>query len=134
MVCIIPYFVVLSILRPPRSTRTDTLFPYTTLFRSNDLRKKLDSHCRKVGWSGIARRLTCGDDLYPALMLHGDGSPEQQASADLMHSQAAMTCRTEEHTFELLSLMSISYVVFCFKPTINNHLHTNLHMLTDIHT
>src|SRR3546814_5567086 len=47
--------------------------------------------CRKVGWSGIARRLTCGDDLYPALMLHGDGSPEQQASADLMHSQAAMT-------------------------------------------
>src|SRR3546814_12930147 len=91
MVCIIPYFVVLSILRPPRSTRTDTLFPYTTLFRSNDLRKKLDSHCRKVGWSGIARRLTCGDDLYPALMLHGDGSPEQQASADLMHSQAAMT-------------------------------------------
>src|SRR3546814_12455101 len=56
----------------------------------NDLRKKLDSHCRKVGWSGIARRLTCGDDLYPALMLHGDGSPEQQASADLMHSQAAM--------------------------------------------
>src|SRR3546814_9709193 len=77
---------------PPRSTRTDTLFPYTTLFRSvNDLRKKLDSHCRKVGWSGIARRLTCGDDLYPALMLHGDGSPEQQASADLMHSQAAIT-------------------------------------------
>src|SRR3546814_11660248 len=58
---------------------------------SSDLRKKLDSHCRKVGWSGIARRLTCGDDLYPALMLHGDGSPEQQASADLMHSQAAMT-------------------------------------------
>src|SRR3546814_10490385 len=50
-----------------------------------------DLHCRKVGWSGIARRLTCGDDLYPALMLHGDGSPEQQASADLMHSQAAMT-------------------------------------------
>src|SRR3546814_3783702 len=57
----------------------------------NDVRKKRDSHCRKVGWSGIARRLTCGDDLYPALMLHGDGSPEQQASADLMHSQAAMT-------------------------------------------
>src|SRR3546814_11651415 len=53
--------------------------------------KKLDSHCRKVGWSGIARRLTCGDDLYTALMLHGDGSPEQQASADLMHSQSAMT-------------------------------------------
>src|SRR3546814_4181370 len=68
--------------RPPRSTRTDTLFPYTTLVRA---------HGRKVGWSGIARRLTRGDDLYPALMLHGDGSPEQQASADLMHSQAAMT-------------------------------------------
>src|SRR3546814_3829347 len=76
---------------PPVSKRTYTLFPYSTLFRSNDLRKKLDSHCRKVGWSGIARRLTCGDDLYPALMLHGDGSPEQQASADLMHSPAAMT-------------------------------------------
>src|SRR3546814_11299203 len=76
---------------PPRSTRTDTLFPYTTLFRSvNDFRKKLDSHCRKVGWSGIVRRLTCGDDLYPALMLHGDGSPEQQASDDLINSPAAM--------------------------------------------
>src|SRR3546814_8286771 len=77
--------------------------------------KKLDSHCRKVGWSGIARRLTCGDDLYPALMLHGDGSPEQQASADLMHSQAAMTRRSEEHTSELQSLMRILYAVFCLK-------------------
>src|SRR3546814_1291541 len=56
-------------------------------------KQKTAYELRIIDWSSdvCSSYLTCGYDLYPALMLHGDGSPEQQASADLMHSQAAMT-------------------------------------------
>src|SRR3546814_8235399 len=73
--------------RPPRSTRTDTLFPYTTLFRSRQPQKRFD-RCR-MGAAGalLSAALVCG------------------ASAQ----------RSEEHTSELQSLMRISYAVFCLK-------------------
>src|SRR3546814_11408526 len=77
---------VLMILRPPRSTRTDTLFPYTTLFRS------LAPGFRRGARS--RRRHRVAARLGPRLRAHG---------------------RSEEHTSELQSLMRISYAVFCLK-------------------
>src|SRR3546814_1169237 len=89
IVCV---FFFLMIRRPPRSTRTDTLFPYTTLFRSRQ-----------------ARRATFEYALPPC----GDVPPRRRGPA----SRAAIrSCqRSEEHTSELQSLMRISYAVFCLK-------------------
>src|SRR3546814_3537965 len=75
--------------RPPRSTRTDTLFPYTTLFRSLGAAVPADREQPR----GLARAL-----------------PHAQEST---HAQLAH--RSEEHTSELQSLMRISYAVFCLK-------------------
>src|SRR3546814_5473305 len=86
----------LMIRRPPRSTRTDTLFPYTTLFRSD---KKLPSSC--CTWKQ-------GKVKYAVIYLH-------------IHQQKLRMrqCnRSEEHTSELQSLMRISYAVFCLKKKI----------------
>src|SRR3546814_9052958 len=76
--------------RPPRSTRTDTLFPYTTLFRSSLLSSQLTSNNRQ--------RERC---LWKNLT--NDWNP------------SVSTLRSEEHTSELQSLMRISYAVFCLK-------------------
>src|SRR3546814_4063932 len=91
--------------RPPRSTRTDTLFPYTTLFRS------LENHNR-----GIAAldRLQRGESI--ALNL-GRGTTEQSRRFTGMRGQNRV--RSEEHTSELQSLMRISYAVFCLKKKKN---------------
>src|SRR3546814_17198630 len=76
----------LMILRPPRSTRTYTLFPYTTLFRSQ--RRQLPAHQERIPVQAeIARYAAAGTD--------------------------AAAHRSEEHTSELQSLMRISYAVFC---------------------
>src|SRR3546814_8110344 len=83
--------------RPPRSTRTDTLFPYTTLFRS------------RLG--GPAGR-PCGQRRYlhpVCLPPRGDGTGHL----------AGRGHRSEEHTSELQSLMRISYAVFCLKKKNN---------------
>src|SRR3546814_8146776 len=74
--------------RPPRSTRTDTLFPYTTLFRSERPAGRAD-----------ADQLRCSPD---------------RPGAD-QYPQNAIDARSEEHTSELQSLMRISYAVFCLK-------------------
>src|SRR3546814_7865348 len=95
------------ILQPPRSTRTDTLFPNTTLFRSAE--------------NGAPDRIrTCGPQirnlmLYPAeLRVPGDGSIAGERRGQFFAS-GGMTGRSEEHTSELQSLMRISYAVFCLK-------------------
>src|SRR3546814_7443274 len=90
--------------RPPRSTRTDTLFPYTTLFRS---RSALSASatvwpCGRFGGAGTVRRLGCG--------MRPPGT------------------RSEEHTSELQSLMRISYAVFCLKK--KNNAFTTMHQFT----
>src|SRR3546814_1478881 len=85
--------------RPPRSTRTDTLFPYTTLFRS-DLRHV--RHARR-------RRARLGD---------GDRRHAHRRPAAPDHR-----LRSEEHTSELQSLMRISYAVFCLKKKTNHTRH-----------
>src|SRR3546814_4359075 len=82
--------------RPPRSTRTDTLFPYTTLFRS----RMIDD--------GLFTRFPC-DEVYAFhnMPLLGKGKASVRPGATLQ--------RSEEHTSELQSLMRISYAVFCLK-------------------
>src|SRR3546814_7002587 len=78
--------------RPPRSTRTDTLFPYTTLFRSH----------------GIARILVNCAGISPAMKTVGKEYVPHPIDVYRMR-------RSEEHTSELQSLMRISYAVFCLK-------------------
>src|SRR3546814_2043692 len=88
----------LMIRRPPRSTRTDTLFPYTTLFRSPH------SPCCRAGVRAAGVRHPAGVDAG-----HRDGSTRLRGSPD------PNLGRSEEHTSELQSLMRISYAVFCLK-------------------
>src|SRR3546814_6889527 len=80
--------------RPPRSTRTDTLFPYTTLFRSVHHQRRL----RRAG-EPHALHHRIGDGYDPARRIARSGA----------------AARSEEHTSELQSLMRISYAVFCLK-------------------
>src|SRR3546814_7695297 len=116
--------------RPPRSTRTDTLFPYTTLFRSvepdrgeihRDERDAgehddhdrhphpvLDAHRRQHALVAFVRTFAAG--LEP--LLDHDGHERQREHA-AGHENAPD--RSEEHTSELQSLMRISYAVFCLK-------------------
>src|SRR3546814_3472296 len=81
--------------RPPRSTRTDTLFPYTTLFRST-----LAKYWSK--WKSSA-----------AVLNLSHSSPSPASGAEMLRAPVAV--RSEEHTSELQSLMRISYAVFCLK-------------------
>src|SRR3546814_4504212 len=90
--------------RPPRSTRTDTLFPYTTLFRSTfDGLFHRDSGEQKPPVT-VGR---CGD--------RDDVRVLRRESKHLRASAAHDDRRSEEHTSELQSLMRISYAVFCLK-------------------
>src|SRR3546814_10554468 len=94
--------------RPPRSTRTDTLFPYTTLFRSQ-------RGCRRR--SSGARR--CETEVFGVLhfglALGQDLGGGQRATVDAGRFARLGIRRSEEHTSELQSLMRISYAVFCLK-------------------
>src|SRR3546814_9679609 len=121
--------------RPPRSTRTDTLFPYTTLFRSTDHQPRYrqwrvvnhhGGHCCSItrnahqfvpewprrGHFGFAYHRKPGNGVGPRRLhlLYGTGS----------------ATRSEEHTSELQSLMRISYAVFCLKKKKNNTQTTNI--------
>src|SRR3546814_3568234 len=91
--------------RPPRSTRTDTLFPYTTLFRSH----------HEV-YAGVVSRtnIDIDDELVErAMRLHRLES--ERAAVQLALERLVGEPRSEEHTSELQSLMRISYAVFCLK-------------------
>src|SRR3546814_13199258 len=88
------FLFFLMIRRPPRSTRTDTLFPYTTLFRSSGTPRPPGSPAR-------------GSAPAPA--------PAACPAADRPAPGSAARRRSEEHTSELQSLMRISYAVFCLK-------------------
>src|SRR3546814_10851880 len=93
--------------RPPRSTRTDTLFPYTTLFRSIIV--------APGAFDCISARLV-ENAGFPAVYLTGAGmSMSMMGAPDL-----GMVTRSEEHTSELQSLMRISYAVFCLKKKNKN--------------
>src|SRR3546814_11690971 len=94
----------LMIRRPPRSTRPDTLFPYTTLFRSR-------ATCVTVG--GIPRISATCCSWTRWNVVHAEPSPRARAASWKLHTPGAT--RSEEHTSELQSLMRISYAVFCLK-------------------
>src|SRR3546814_3910154 len=82
--------------RPPRSTRTDTLFPYTTLFRSVGIRQSVEQRTRRAKQEGGRFRLA---------------------------RRRFQPQRSEEHTSELQSLMRISYAVFCLKKKTKTQTH-----------
>src|SRR3546814_9303477 len=90
--------------RPPRSTRTDTLFPYTTLFRSHD-----DAFGRRI----LFEQRNHVDEAHAANRIAADADAGRLAEAILRGLIDGF--RSEEHTSELQSLMRISYAVFCLK-------------------
>src|SRR3546814_15601734 len=90
VLCSYVFFFFLMIRRPPRSTRTDTLFPYTTLFRP--------FNPQGVAHGGVAYSLA-----------------DTAMGGALFSTQDDGFWRSEEHTSELQSLMRISYAVFCLK-------------------
>src|SRR3546814_6225818 len=134
-------FILLIIRRPPRSTRTDTLFPYTTLFRSFELvqriatrfaaRRRNDSdlaamarHCAAfddaVAAADVSAMIQANWNLHQAIGAaagnrHIERYYEQLLTDGLRIANLAMGHRSEEHTSELQSLMRISYAVFCLQ-------------------
>src|SRR3546814_5805896 len=92
--------------RPPRSTRTDTLFPYTTLFRSDQVAAV--NAIGEIGFEFPREK----ERLYPQLTLaaHVLGFTNAEGQG-----VTGVEGRSEEHTSELQSLMRISYAVFCLK-------------------
>src|SRR3546814_20610650 len=101
--CVLCLFFFLMIRRPPISTRTDTLFPYTTLFRSVRLRI-------------IAARPPVPDQPVAARQFARDA--ERQHIIDDRSAHRRREARSDEHTSELQSLMRLSYAVFCLKKKI----------------
>src|SRR3546814_8163245 len=91
---------------PPRFTRTDTLFPYTTLFRSDVAR---DDGAQCVLGGAKATRPECGEGWFVEPTIYIGVSNEMRIA------QEEVFGRSEEHTSELQSLMRISYAVFCLK-------------------
>src|SRR3546814_9762393 len=104
--------------RPPRSTRTDTLFPYTTLFRS----------CKRCDIEVFQIAVYFGEKFGREFLVTfdfreidaGQRDMAQQsfvivAFIEIPHPLGIEACRSEEHTSELQSLMRISYAVFCLK-------------------
>src|SRR3546814_6704722 len=131
--------------RPPRSTRTDTLFPYTTLFRSHPLNHRIPEarinagarrECRSKGrgiWNWPfgqcafdARRLRRHKAAYRPQASQGRSTAKSGAPSPCQ----SLWRRSEEHTSELQSLMRISYAVFCLKKKKNP---TKLHYIIQRH-
>src|SRR3546814_2372153 len=109
--------------RPPRSTRTDTLFPYTTLFRSPNivlLTRMVDEKCACVGQISFAGAHDGENRLVGDSLRHMGVDRVSEIHA-LQHGVAIVQLadlaisRSEEHTSELQSLMRISYAVCCLK-------------------
>src|SRR3546814_4580869 len=95
--------------RPPRSTRTDTLFPYTTLFRST-----LPQSCfPNVNNTSASCSFSNNPHSFPIIHL--------LAPTATSLSHVCFSFRSEEHTSELQSLMRISYAVFCLKQKNNDN-------------
>src|SRR3546814_9771350 len=102
------------VLRPPTSTRTDTLFPYTTLFRSKRITRRLNADREYTAADGSNLKLhgrsllfirNVGHLMTNPAIIDGEGHEIPEGIMD----------RSEEHTSELQSLMRTSYAVFCLK-------------------
>src|SRR3546814_2246582 len=116
--------------RPPRSTRTDTLLPYTTLFRSAML--LMEQHLSKaLTLDEMAGKLNVSSRQFERVF-KADTGKTPQAFARAMRLRVAAWAllntdkRSEEHTSELQSLMRISYAVFCLKKKTKTHTKNNI--------
>src|SRR3546814_5605110 len=119
--------------RPPRSTRTDTLFPYTTLFRSTAI-------TFRNAETSVRFERSRETDMNACCLAY----PHCPLAARPLRGFAFRAVRSEEHTSELQSLMRISYTVFCLKKKMQTHLqriyfeniNSKLHTIThlNLHT
>src|SRR3546814_6600226 len=101
--------------RPPRSTRTDTLFPYTTLFRSVGEDLAFDAVAADQALFGLAlQRVGVEAMALEGFVVHASGV-EGHGRNVVGHAGRRSQSRSEEHTSELQSLMRLSYAVFCLK-------------------
>src|SRR3546814_9171466 len=112
--------------RPPRSTRTETLFPYTTLFRSTPVSKlthRDDSVIYKCAIASQSDRQASNNGAvnWYALMNLGPVAEQRKQLLPLILQALEESNRSEEHTSELQSLMRISYAVFCLKKKNNKN-------------
>src|SRR3546814_8689241 len=110
--------------RPPRSTRTDTLFPYTTLFRS--------SRCAIARTEPLPKRSPLPLKTSPLPQRKHRQRPRRAKRSALANAASAVDAdaqnrmrRSEEYTSELQSLMRISYAVFCLKKKNNKKINTS---------
>src|SRR3546814_10384631 len=127
--------------RPPTSTRTDTLFPYTTLFRSliGLGQRSLQRFGLRRGRQRQRAQRQAGEPAMAAKernlleSLHGPGQPETGGDRRLQKRKPVGAAkpgsggRSEEHTSELQSLMRTSYAVFCLKKKTYTDADTNIH-------
>src|SRR3546814_6247694 len=129
-------FFFLMIRRPPRSTRTDTLFPYTTLFRSqlqvnlagrHSAQAALEQSLTELAATRETLLMRKGEEedkaaeLNEPLVNHAEHVEQARAQVNIAREQMRALReaaeRSEEHTSELQSLMRTSYAVFCLKKT-----------------
>src|SRR3546814_1310511 len=117
--------------RPPRSTLTDTRFPYTPLFRSGENRCQLGGVADQPGHDDIVfgGRLRADGLKQGRLFLQIGIDDEDIGDVALLLNGIAgpLRVRSEEHTSELQSLMRISYAVFCFKKNNNNTVNVTIY-------
>src|SRR3546814_3862652 len=119
------FFFFLMILPPPRPTRTDTTFPYTTLFRSGDVQHRVALGTHRPA----SNRRQAGDARRPSR--DGPDDPRAPCGKRALHAcdttqgtapaggGRGRLCRSEEHTSELQSLIRISYADLCLKKKHN---------------
>src|SRR3546814_16794719 len=110
MFAIMSLLFFLMIRRPPRSTRTDTLFPYTTLFRSAGV----------AGAGGARAGVRQRRQLIEWPLYLSEISAMKAGKDKVIAIHYTLTVRSEEHTSELKSLMRNSYAVFCLKKKNKN--------------
>src|SRR3546814_5316952 len=114
------FLFVLMLLRPPRSTRTDTLFPYPTLFRSFDalagclVDTRIEPDLEDLLWGVVNIFHRAGERIERELDKNELAQRSLQREQDGSEIRS-VELRSEEHTSELQSLMRISYAVFCLK-------------------
>src|SRR3546814_4998456 len=117
--------------RPPRSTLTDTLFPYTTLFRS--VYRPLHFLGGKLTVFPPFRVPIPRDFDFPILSVAPEAVPRHEHLGPVLRGRLHRLPRSEEHTSELQSLMRISYAVFCLKKK-KTHYHIHILITINIHT
>src|SRR3546814_7441711 len=127
--------------QPPRSTRTDTLFPYTTRCRSQRVGKRLrrDVELLRFGRlrlrrAGHADRERGDPEIHRRLERNSGACCEFHAYLHHVMFTRRLAARSEEHTSEIQSLMRISYAVFCLKKKKTKIKHIKHELSTDIDT